>query len=526
MYSKSTYLRIAFFVAATNIPVAVHATKKHGLLKKVWEPLCGLTDELNTKSNGVLQTADSILNAQKEFRDAADRALIFLLKNPAHPKAKPIAALRAYYSLKASRAAAAYKDTVVKKQIDAVRTATYLKGRIDEYLNLLEGARGTNNACLIDSNANSPAAARSAGKLGSHSCETQLTTLEPKAATNSFLDSSGFKGIVFGAPGDSDDTHTAATGTNKCNLLVAHATSGFIDGGQGATNAIDIMGGYLSLPITDNVPTMRSKAQLESGDSGRATAWQMAADKQKAAPTSTDSEFTNETGKLSERPTLAAVIKSVLLTNRKAAKAAIDTEMQATFGDGGAAADKDLNSLVDDEEIPSGAAGREASAKLGTIKQSDELAELVSYYELQAAIKFASLSKELDEAKQGKNTKAEENICNKIKDASECNNKPYCSYNTTETDRNKMCKFNETKAEKSGVPVTQAQTGGGATSTTSDRCTRHKDKANCEKENEGQKPGEKAKCGWIEETCKDSSFLVNRKFALSVVSAAFVALLF
>nr|APD72958.1 variant surface glycoprotein 1125.39 [Trypanosoma brucei] len=33
-------------------------------------------------------------------------------------------------------------------------------------------------------------------------------------------------------------------------------------------------------------------------------------------------------------------------------------------------------------------------------------------------------------------------------------------------------------------------------------------------------------CKWEGETCKDSSFLVNRKFALSVVSAAFVALLF
>nr|AGQ49987.1 variant surface glycoprotein [Trypanosoma brucei] len=43
----------------------------------------------------------------------------------------------------------------------------------------------------------------------------------------------------------------------------------------------------------------------------------------------------------------------------------------------------------------------------------------------------------------------------------------------------------------------------------------------------GTPPTGKAKvCGWIEGKCQDSSFLTNKQFALSVVSAAFVALLF
>nr|ARB50603.1 variant surface glycoprotein [Trypanosoma brucei] len=43
----------------------------------------------------------------------------------------------------------------------------------------------------------------------------------------------------------------------------------------------------------------------------------------------------------------------------------------------------------------------------------------------------------------------------------------------------------------------------------------------------GTSPTGKAKvCGWIEGKCQDSSFLLNKQFALSMVSAAFVALLF
>ncbi|RHW70602.1 variant surface glycoprotein [Trypanosoma brucei equiperdum] len=72
--------------------------------------------------------------------------------------------------------------------------------------------------------------------------------------------------------------------------------------------------------------------------------------------------------------------------------------------------------------------------------------------------------------------------CNKIKDETKCNNKPFCSYNETETDTTKKCKFNETKASKIGFSLPQSQTGGSGTSAASDRCTKHKDKANCEKE--------------------------------------------
>ncbi|AAZ12078.1 variant surface glycoprotein (VSG, atypical), putative [Trypanosoma brucei brucei TREU927] len=101
--------------------------------------------------------------------------------------------------------------------------------------------------------------------------------------------------------------------------------------------------------------------------------------------------------------------------------------------------------------------------------------------------------------------------CNEIKIEEDCNATAACSFNKTETDNNKKCKFNETKATANGVPVTQTQSGG--TTTPSDRCTKHTKKEECEAENKNAKAGEKAVCSWIEDKCRDSSFLPNKKFA-------------
>nr|CAJ16781.1 variant surface glycoprotein (VSG), putative [Trypanosoma brucei brucei TREU927] len=66
-----------------------------------------------------------------------------------------------------------------------------------------------------------------------------------------------------------------------------------------------------------------------------------------------------------------------------------------------------------------------------------------------------------------------------------------------------------------------------------DKCTGHNDKTKCEAENAGKSS---PVCGWgkgedgelepEKEKCRNGSFLLNKQFALSVVSAAFVALLF
>nr|APD74511.1 variant surface glycoprotein 1125.3160 [Trypanosoma brucei] len=172
------------------------------------------------------------------------------------------------------------------------------------------------------------------------------------------------------------------------------------------------------------------------------------------------------------------------------------------------------------EEVVSG----KPQTKLAQLRDLEGLARALNYYITKKAADLTEVVGQLKEKGVCSETKeGADNTCSKLRDAATCIANPICSYNETETDTTKKCKFNATKASKNGVPEAQTQTGGTET-TPSDRCTKHKDKANCEKENEGQKPGEKAHCGWIEDKCKDSSILATKKFALMV--SAFVALLF
>nr|AGQ50206.1 variant surface glycoprotein [Trypanosoma brucei] len=101
------------------------------------------------------------------------------------------------------------------------------------------------------------------------------------------------------------------------------------------------------------------------------------------------------------------------------------------------------------------------------------------------------------------------------------------------------CDYDKTKKEckpKPGSETRAAEKTGDAAAATTDKCRRHNQKAACEAE-PGDPPKGKAKvCGWIDYVdgegkldppqCRSSSFLLNKQFALTVVSAAFVALLF
>nr|AGH61140.1 variant surface glycoprotein 582 [Trypanosoma brucei] len=110
-----------------------------------------------------------------------------------------------------------------------------------------------------------------------------------------------------------------------------------------------------------------------------------------------------------------------------------------------------------------------------------------------------------------KEREKKEKECNTAKSRSDCKAKTGCAYDDTK-EEGKKCEFNETKAEKSGVPATQAQAGG--TETTTEKC-KGKEQKDC-----------KDGCNWDGKECKDYSFLLNKQFALTVVSTAFVALLF
>nr|APD73347.1 variant surface glycoprotein 1125.1081 [Trypanosoma brucei] len=115
--------------------------------------------------------------------------------------------------------------------------------------------------------------------------------------------------------------------------------------------------------------------------------------------------------------------------------------------------------------------------------------------------------------------------CETIQTAKLCKEKqPKCEWKDPNDDDGEHCKLNETHAAQQ---ATQAGTAGGNGETkTTDKCGAAKTPEECAAVKGEIPKDKKAVCGWIEEKCKDSSILVTKKFAFSVVSAAFVALLF
>ncbi|EAN78985.1 variant surface glycoprotein (VSG), putative [Trypanosoma brucei brucei TREU927] len=84
------------------------------------------------------------------------------------------------------------------------------------------------------------------------------------------------------------------------------------------------------------------------------------------------------------------------------------------------------------------------------------------------------------------------------------------------------CKLDESKVTTQ-TNTERTGTGDGAAKH-GVNCSSHATKEACEGFQGTSVPGKKAVCGWIEGKCQDSSFLVNKKFALMV--SAFVAMLF
>nr|AGH61012.1 variant surface glycoprotein 444 [Trypanosoma brucei] len=397
----------------------------------------------------------------------------------------------------------------------AAAKVAYAAGLIDDFVTIFEASSdtaGTANACLVSGNGDDKKAAVTdlAGCLKSQVGEQ---TQEHELATLKTAD------FDFGSK-------PTLTADKNCMLTKADGTT-YVTGTASKIRPARWGGGILTIVHTGGPTTKLTSAK--DGMPAHKAAAAASADidaKLKTTiypPANSEGDLTSLLKAEPPNQLLADSIKQTLgKTDGPGYNVNLDI-VRKTFGFSTTATDIAFIQNLRSYKVPiKTAAGKEAVEiiKLTATQIAEgERAALEQNQKLVAKGHNSKLCESTDK-------KTAEDICNKIADANECNKKAFCSYNETVAEGEKKCKFNETKAEKSGVPVTQAQTGGGATSTTSDRCTRHKDKANCEKENEGQKPGEKAKCGWIEETCKDSSFLVNRKFALSVVSAAFVALLF
>nr|APD74781.1 variant surface glycoprotein 1125.4254 [Trypanosoma brucei] len=114
---------------------------------------------------------------------------------------------------------------------------------------------------------------------------------------------------------------------------------------------------------------------------------------------------------------------------------------------------------------------------------------------------------------QAADPKKKEPDSNKHQSEDDC--KDPCKWDETAAEKDKRCSLDTKKAAEQATQATGTGEGAAGEQKTDSKCSEKKKQEDC-----------KDGCKWEDNKCKDSFILVNKQFALSVVSTALVALLF
>nr|APD75647.1 variant surface glycoprotein 1125.5589 [Trypanosoma brucei] len=191
---------------------------------------------------------------------------------------------------------------------------------------------------------------------------------------------------------------------------------------------------------------------------------------------------------------------------------ALETEIENTFPTEGAPLAQQIWDKIKNVELPYALEQKPKGTKIGTIEDIEILVKILNNFTGE------KLKRERKAAKQQSQTKCNteatqqtESVKCSTLEKPEYKPEPGCKYNETR----KACE----KDPKTAVAKTNQETGG---STTNVKCSDYDTKDTCEEVNKGK---EKPVCGWKKgkdnddnkntEKCRNVSFLVTKKFALS-----------
>nr|APD74461.1 variant surface glycoprotein 1125.3088 [Trypanosoma brucei] len=200
----------------------------------------------------------------------------------------------------------------------------------------------------------------------------------------------------------------------------------------------------------------------------------------------------------------------------KADKAGAETAIAAAYGkgteiDAAKTWTKIENEHVDKKAYMEDATGTEPLSK---VKDIEHLLKVLAYYNEKTFNELNEKIKDLEEkSKTNKDfPKSTEELCNAKKDnAKACNETTGCHYDASKTEGRRCTLKPEVKAQ---LQETNQETGGND-GKTEEKCAKHgSDKNACDNDNN---------CKWENNACKDSSFILKKKFSLRM-AAAFVGM--
>nr|APD73387.1 variant surface glycoprotein 1125.1128 [Trypanosoma brucei] len=440
------------------------ATANHGLKRQTWEPVCQLSEELDGVTPGTLETTVNIMQTAINMQKEGLRTQVYLAAKPNDPDTDKLAALGAYQATAAGVIENNLKSTGIEKALAEAQTTSYLKGKIDEWLNIAQQTKGASHGCLTVAAGTTPVK-KVGNTIDGVKCPLTLTKLARKARTPNKLTAGGFQGLREPTADGSDHQDNSA----QCRLMHYDSANGIVKtDGNTEDSKVTYVDGYIQVTAAAS-----SKAVLAFGgadakpQTSNHPAWAAAYEAVKAAPLETEPAYKNKTAELTtdeEATTLFALIGAA---DKPREGQGIETYKRQLFSTTPGKEIGRLMAKVATFKLPHKFGDTKEGTLLGDITELSVLAALLADLQLKNAQNLKTLNDKVEEASKN-NQKASVDTCSKIEDKNNCNSKPFCSYNESVAEGDKKCQFNETKAKGNNVPIAKTQNGGAET--TKEKC--------------------------------------------------------
>nr|APD72992.1 variant surface glycoprotein 1125.135 [Trypanosoma brucei] len=507
------------------------ATAKGALSKELWGPLLTFAGKIRNVPGRATAKLNDQATRRKNIAVLQNRIAVFMAAkndNATTSEFGPImAALGKLMQQMTEDDTSSNQDAVA-----AAATSEYLRGAAAEFFNVAAGAyNAAANACLTTDNKNSAAGGGVNGVNALNQDKNNLA--EPNAVPNSeSLDEitpEGFKSLT---PNDGikDSDLGQVSGSQSCQLFSAGA-NGLLST-AGASGTIKFALGYLKRSSTVDASAaadgtkVGTKAQQSTAQDLPAYSIAHEAILKLKTPTKPpDLTDIKQHDQLNELPELRAAIKNLILKRQGEPAASDDVAINKHIADYYKKHKGNFDKFWEKLKavsIPAEITGSTATP-LDQVTDLGQLGAALAFYTERNSNELQIKIAELQAKKCKSEVKSIEKICNSKEDAATCLQDKNCKYDDKKKEESK-CVLSE-EGEKAAEETVGKD---GKTD-----CSSHQDQKSCEAVNTAGKP---ATCGWRKgkkgepepekEKCRNGSFLVNKQFALSVVSAAFAVLLF
>ncbi|RHW67354.1 Trypanosome variant surface glycoprotein (A-type) [Trypanosoma brucei equiperdum] len=505
-------LKVVALVLVFGIAVEKTRAAKNPLKASQWTPICEIAVEL-AKTPRRAMAIVSERNVEATATDLLSKKLqLWSLLITDEPKTAAMAAMTAALSKKVSHIRQRLANES-PNMITAAATTGELRGTIAETFSALKlnNGDGSTTYCLANEQGN--AADHANPILDKCKYTTEALNSNKTKLDSAIVNSHGFAKLTTAtytltANSNGDNKCGMFTGGNSGNSPIGTGQRPLMTAGLWQVTGNDV----IQRLALDNI---QPSGQRQNSNLAKAAHY----DAVWGGNLEEVTVYTSDEGRLTAEATTTAA-SNILAANmkhdaNKDAAGKIDktaSEAISNLFTKPANAAKQLIATINGKEVEYPRQGKGKQVKLSNVQDAEHMDEIINYY-------ITAISKEITNLKQKEQTAKEcepdyrsvreaEAVCNNLDDPEKCNADKQCSYET-ESDGTKKCKYNETKAKEKGVPVTQTQTTGGTEPALSEKC-KGKLEPDCTKAPE---------CKWENNSRKDSSFLVNKKLALSMATS-------